>query len=331
MCVYMCVCQADLEMYTEEAQLKRSQIKRSPLFQGQVKRLWELVGSEGKLNKSQYTKMITKICRLIVPPPINKEDLLQTAMDDWEKDLQWAQEHGLVEAEAQELNYESFFRSIYELVDTWTATAQEQEYIDMMKRLIDGVADEFQGSLRWKQDEQIQFDSFFSFRSDKSKDDGDVIEEGYDDEEDEEDGDDDEEGKGKNNNNKSDGVKKNKSSKKMDPIDNLLETEEPQGPSVLVPMVRTSGEANNKKKRKRRKQSKLGERELPLLSVQKVYAKIAHVKEREFFFCQCICIIVFLGCFLSIIYIYIYICIFDKYMFKYVHICDEDLSVETAS
>ena len=119
--------QGNLQMYSDETLYMRSRIKRSAAFGCEVKKLWVLVAPIGLLSKGQYVKMITKISRLIVPPPWAKEDMLQTAMDDWEKDLQWAKDHALVEADAMELNYEAFFKSIYELVDTWTETADESE------------------------------------------------------------------------------------------------------------------------------------------------------------------------------------------------------------
>ena len=63
-------------------------------------------------------------------------------MDDWEKDLQWAKDHCGQAEDAEALSYEAFFHSIYELVDTWTETAFEDEYIDMVRRLVDGVTEE---------------------------------------------------------------------------------------------------------------------------------------------------------------------------------------------
>lgn len=66
-------------MYSEEKQYARSKIKRSPVFREEVKRLWELVspGASGGLTRGNYVKLITKCSRLIVPPPWNKDDLLQ--------------------------------------------------------------------------------------------------------------------------------------------------------------------------------------------------------------------------------------------------------------
>jgi hypothetical protein len=247
--------QGDLEMYSEENQIMRSKIKRSPQFQTEVKRLWELVSFDDKLTKSQYIKMITKICRLIIPPPIDKEDILQTAMDDWEQDLKWAQDHQLVSNDSNELNYDSFFKSIFELVDTWTASALEKEYIELTHRLIDGIAQDFQGHLRWKQDEIIVFDSYFSFRKEQEvpKQEN-VEEETMHALEENDEGDEEEE----------EVVKK-------DVFDELI-AEQEEGPSILEPMG-----IDDKAKKKKKKKRKKNDKEPPLLPASKVYARIAQI------------------------------------------------------
>jgi hypothetical protein len=107
--------------------------------------------------------MITKFQRLITDAPLQLEDVLQTAMDDWENDLSWARDHGLVSPTATSLNYESFYRSIFELVDTWTETAEEAEYVLMAQKLLSGVAHEAAGGggMRWKSDAEISYDGYF--------------------------------------------------------------------------------------------------------------------------------------------------------------------------
>lgn len=60
----------------------------------------------------------------------------------------------------------SFFKSIYELVDLWTETANEEEYLEMLARLICGVSEhDRSGSLRWRPDANIVYDSYFSMHS----------------------------------------------------------------------------------------------------------------------------------------------------------------------
>jgi len=122
--------------------------------------------------------MVTKFCRLIIPPPWDADSVLQTAMDDWHKDYDWAKSHDLVVAGAEALNFKGFLKSIFELVDTWTVTADEEEYLDMVRRLIEGVTDlEKNGMLRWKKDADIKFDPFFADanRSEEVEDEADEL------------------------------------------------------------------------------------------------------------------------------------------------------------
>jgi hypothetical protein len=46
--------QADLTLYSEENQLKRSEVKRSPAFTAEVSTLWDVVAPEGSLGRGAY-------------------------------------------------------------------------------------------------------------------------------------------------------------------------------------------------------------------------------------------------------------------------------------
>ncbi len=161
--------QGDLEMYSDAMQLARGGVKRSDEFRDEVKLLWKLVsapptsrgadedgddGMSNVLRQGNYTKMITKFARVIVPPPWSKEQLVQTAMEDWEKDLEAGRKAGHLAhilspvsnrlrnassspspssssssssswrlKEEACLNFKAFFDSIFQLCDTWTETA----------------------------------------------------------------------------------------------------------------------------------------------------------------------------------------------------------------
>lgn len=95
--------------------------QRSDAFTKEVNRLWAMVAPRDLLSKSAYTKLITKCSRLIVPPPLDNETILQTAMGDWDRDLEWAREHGMVSESGNELGYKAFRKSIFELVDHWVS------------------------------------------------------------------------------------------------------------------------------------------------------------------------------------------------------------------
>ena len=65
--------------------------------------------------------MITKFHRLIVPPPYTKQEVLEIAEIDWQKDLALAstlnKDDGVPNPSA--LDYEVFWRAMFQLVDTW--------------------------------------------------------------------------------------------------------------------------------------------------------------------------------------------------------------------
>lgn len=117
----------------------RSEIKRSQAFSQLAGKLWDLVrlGTE-ELDKPQYFIMITKLHRLVVPPPYTEDDVLKIAEDDWQKDLTLTKTHKGHEAYAK-LDYETFWRAIFQLVDTWTETTDKKEYIEMMNRSVPPV------------------------------------------------------------------------------------------------------------------------------------------------------------------------------------------------
>jgi hypothetical protein len=90
-------------------------------------------------------------------------------MVDWTRDLEWARERGLVSESGNEFVYKAFHKSIFDLVDLWTETAEEEEYVDMIRRLIDGVTQRgFLGRLCWRSDSDIWYDSHFSMHGDEA-------------------------------------------------------------------------------------------------------------------------------------------------------------------
>uniref|UniRef100_A0A7S2CF38 Uncharacterized protein n=1 Tax=Octactis speculum TaxID=3111310 RepID=A0A7S2CF38_9STRA len=110
--------QGDVEMYSYKSQGKRSKLKRSPQIVALIQELWGLAaqGADAQDQKN-YITMIRKFHLLIVPPG-SEDDIEKVAQDDWERDSKGA----------STLSYELFFESIWQLVDTWTETTEEEEY-----------------------------------------------------------------------------------------------------------------------------------------------------------------------------------------------------------
>ena len=153
--------QADPELYNDRNLFLRSSVKRSAAFRFEVQRLWDLVAPTGDLTKGNYTLMLCKLARVVCPPP-HDERILQTAEEDWAKDLEAGREAGHISASGSALNYDSFFLSMFELCDTWTETTSIEEYVRMVRRLIDAATATKGSGLSWKEDGDIHFDSYFS-------------------------------------------------------------------------------------------------------------------------------------------------------------------------
>ncbi|CAM9534383.1 unnamed protein product, partial [Ectocarpus fasciculatus] len=150
--------QGDIDMYSSANQKKRKRLKRAPAVQQEkIKTLWSLATSDGEecdveafLSKETFLSIMVKIHVLIIFPPVDLSWAMTNAMKDWEKDNE-----GL-----DTMNLDRFIDSIFELVDIWTETTEEQEYLDMLDLLTRGITKEIPriGSLCWKPVEEIRYD-----------------------------------------------------------------------------------------------------------------------------------------------------------------------------
>ena len=118
-----------MDFFSDEEQLNRSLVKRAPDFKVEMRRLWDLLSRDEGINEKQYTSMMLNFCKLVVPPPWNEADVVETAADDWVKDLAWATENGLTVPNPHSdkdreggaaLAYGAFNHAVFALVDTWT-------------------------------------------------------------------------------------------------------------------------------------------------------------------------------------------------------------------
>ena len=158
--------QVSLEMYEEKNQKRRSIVKRSPDVTSLVKVLWGVVTQTESIEEADYVVMVKKFSLAIVPKNhYTKEDLQSIALSDWRRDSKGK----------DEIDFEMFFGAVWELVDTWCETADKDEYVEMLQRLIDATTVPTPTKLSWKNDEDIQFDPFFGFddhSEDSSEDNG---------------------------------------------------------------------------------------------------------------------------------------------------------------
>mmetsp|Transcript_76304 Transcript_76304/g.218257 ORF Transcript_76304/g.218257 Transcript_76304/m.218257 type:complete len:861 (+) Transcript_76304:563-3145(+) len=173
--------QGNTEMYSNDNQLKRSELKRSEKMRELAMHVWRSAANgHTTMDKEEFEVMITKFHILMVPPGGNNQDLHELAEYEWEHDSQGK----------DYMSFEDFFTSLWQLVDTWTETVQEEEYVSfglspsvclsdqnpnanpnsnlrylhMLKRIILGTMYlENQIVLKWKENKDIVYDKFFAF------------------------------------------------------------------------------------------------------------------------------------------------------------------------
>mmetsp|Transcript_76298 Transcript_76298/g.218200 ORF Transcript_76298/g.218200 Transcript_76298/m.218200 type:complete len:713 (+) Transcript_76298:563-2701(+) len=147
--------QGNTEMYSNDNQLKRSELKRSEKMRELAMHVWRSAANgHTTMDKEEFEVMITKFHILMVPPGGNNQDLHELAEYEWEHDSQGK----------DYMSFEDFFTSLWQLVDTWTETVQEEEYLHMLKRIILGTMYlENQIVLKWKENKDIVYDKFFAF------------------------------------------------------------------------------------------------------------------------------------------------------------------------
>ena len=146
--------QVNLDMYEEKNQKRRSIVKRSEDVTRLVTVLWNVTTQKEKIEESDYLVMVSKFSRVIVPKGhYTQEELLEIGGKDWARDCDGK----------TSIDYEMFFRSIWELVDTWCETAEKDEYIEMLQRLIDATTVSTPTKVEWKKDKDIQYDPYFCF------------------------------------------------------------------------------------------------------------------------------------------------------------------------
>ena len=82
----------------------------------------------------------------------------QLSKEEWEHDSKGK----------QAIDFHVFNDSMWQLVDHWTETVEEGEYVAMFKRLVQGTTWEHSGGLKWREDKDITYDPFFAFMEEMS-------------------------------------------------------------------------------------------------------------------------------------------------------------------
>mmetsp|Transcript_23304 Transcript_23304/g.62542 ORF Transcript_23304/g.62542 Transcript_23304/m.62542 type:complete len:386 (+) Transcript_23304:331-1488(+) len=139
--------QGNSEMYSKDNQIKRSALKRSKKMRELASHAWKLAaGGKDHMNKAEFTVMITKFHILMVPPGGGDVDMLSLVEEEWAHDA-FGKDF---------MDFEDFFTSLWQLVDTWTETVHEEEYVRMLQKVIIGTMHLQNSNLSWKEDKNIK-------------------------------------------------------------------------------------------------------------------------------------------------------------------------------
>lgn len=153
--------QGDLELYTYEEQRRRWDAGQSPEFQRLCQDLWRLVRSEdNSLGHDAYVELVSRFHYVCCPPPLDHDSVIASTEQDWRNDS----------GGRDSMNYETFFRAVFQCVDIWTDTSDLKEYIALLKRLIEGAAYRLaDNTLAFKEKDDVSFDAYFAKKKDDNE------------------------------------------------------------------------------------------------------------------------------------------------------------------
>ena len=126
--------QGDMEMYTVQHLMERANLKRDPLIRLSVDAFWNITQLSKSSDNNHLTKegyiQLNRMLHLALVPIEEKEVLERSVLVDWKKDSQGN----------EELSYDLFFESMFELVDIWCEEIDSFEYVAFLDRVLDAIA-----------------------------------------------------------------------------------------------------------------------------------------------------------------------------------------------
>lgn len=135
--------QANAEMNTEEAWIRRERLKADPAIQAALREWWEALSVKDSIDKNHYLAACEE-AMLLIDPNASPEELLEVAIEDWNIDTQ--EDHFAdpahrhlspteVHKKVDHLDYDKFCGSMFELADIWCPTIDGEEYANFLKHL----------------------------------------------------------------------------------------------------------------------------------------------------------------------------------------------------
>ncbi|CAM9187498.1 unnamed protein product, partial [Phaeothamnion confervicola] len=76
-----------------------------------------------------FLMLMVRLHFLIIAPPINEEVAAKNSLADWNRD------HG----GGKGMDFDHFLESMFELVDIWTDSSEESEYLELMGLICAGI------------------------------------------------------------------------------------------------------------------------------------------------------------------------------------------------
>jgi len=124
--------QGNAEFYSIENIKKRKALKSHPEIVRAIQGLWDVVNEESMetMSKDNFVSLMIRLHCLMSPTPKTMEEILILAEEDWSKDS----------GGSERMSKKKFIGSIFELLDIWTKSVNVQEYLELARRIVDGVA-----------------------------------------------------------------------------------------------------------------------------------------------------------------------------------------------
>jgi hypothetical protein len=167
--------QGDMTLYTVANLRARMALRNNEDVLCAMKKFWVIKGLKREMNapkfcsacsrpgeeharwcvkKESYTQMMTRFFKLLV----EDEEAALMIEDDWDQDIK-GDVHGV-------MTEETFYDSLFELVDTWCVVIDAKEYVWWLNKLHKSTVITGQGRPKWRMVKNIKYDASFDEPSD---------------------------------------------------------------------------------------------------------------------------------------------------------------------
>eukprot|EP00698_Gefionella_okellyi_P001398 TRINITY_DN11340_c1_g1_i1.p1 TRINITY_DN11340_c1_g1~~TRINITY_DN11340_c1_g1_i1.p1 ORF type:complete len:298 (+),score=32.37 TRINITY_DN11340_c1_g1_i1:88-894(+) len=142
--------QGDLKMYSDKALAKRAQLQKSKPINAAIEKYWKMFPkSQGRIAKETYLMLARRLYRAVIDHrPFDENDCAASCEDDWREDSKgrpW-------------MTHEAFVACMFQLVDTWTETISESDYVTFLECVLRRIAvANREGLLTFRPEEDVEY------------------------------------------------------------------------------------------------------------------------------------------------------------------------------